>query len=501
LKDTEGRPVTMPPWVTNTDYCGTYNLFQGYALKVDDPGGSSGWTSDNAFCLSAVGDGWQVVLYIALAFWGFLTVVNLLAMFDLRKMGGGETVSGTVKAIAGQVATLIAVCTSFFLLLVAHRALYLLVQALAGGDLHGRVDALWDDNHAGAVSNAAQFALGHGGGIWDWIRTHIIQWIFGGDFPIDDTVGSFTWSAARSGLGAVDLIMVQGVGAIRFVVMSILVITAPLAWMAAGNQHTRPAFEFWLKEWLNLEGMAVFTAMGLAAYNHIIVCSTSTPNGSCERPAQDMLGQHLGESQYAFMLLAFTALISGPMLAYMWRIIGLILDFGVGAYKANYTRWRGFINFALDSAKVIGDAIPGPVGQVLSDAGETGRTLSNIVPGAPFTAGSNLPRDGDRGWLERRELKGDNASGEGGGGGGNMGSNSMATASNQATPQTAVNVSNSPNSAIQVNVQQLVQQAATSEATSASWGTGTAGEGAAGSSAAAGAAAGDAAEVAVVAAL
>ena len=394
----------MPPWQQDQGYC---NHASGLY------GGS--WTSDNVFCNGGAVSFWQTSLYIALAFWGFFTVLHLFTAFDIQH-SHGHALARAMQHLMRQVILFFIACGSFFLMLLAHQLVFLISNALVGGHLpQWRVDALWGAGYGDQVLKDTENSVSIN---CDWSPTNwgncladVGNWLSGGNVPNQNQIYGFTWAAIASGLGAIEDTILQATGSIRFLVMLLLVGSAPLAIIAGGFEHfKRSVFFRWLEMWLELEGLAILSAVAIACFERVVcpaagqssasVCSIGIAGGN------DSPINGIGKQQYAFLLLGFAGIICGLQVAYVWRFIGQIITIGTGMYQADYNRWVASAKAASNLASFI------PV--VGGDIKQAADSVMSVIPQANGYQGATM-----------RELppkkKDDDSSGGGSGNGGSGG--------------------------------------------------------------------------------
>ena len=184
----------MPPWQQDTGYCS-----KAGGIYAD------GWTSDTVFCMQGAVSFWQTCLYIALAFWGFFTVLQLFTAFDIQH-SHGHALARAMQHLMRQVILFFLACGSFFLMLLAHQLVWLLSNALVGGHLaQWRVDDLWGKNYGWQVTDDARNAVAINCSATDPLSciSNVLNWFSGSNMPGQNQVFGFTWSAIWYGLGYV----------------------------------------------------------------------------------------------------------------------------------------------------------------------------------------------------------------------------------------------------------------------------------------------------------
>src|SRR5579885_2595186 len=309
----------MPPWDFSTGsalatYCQAMDTYAKGGIGAYGVGGWNTWTSDNVFCLLGAGEFWKIALYIALAFWGFFTVLQLFTVFDIQH-AHGHALARAMQHLLGQVVIFFLALGSFFMLLLAHQLTWLIEDAIVGGNLPlWRVDAVWYGN-LGITSNGnptpgalliIQAAINSlGGATFDSSggsncgnsggsgQPNNCQSIFG--IPIGNIANGLTF---------VSNTILQGTGSIRFVVMLILLGIAPVAIICCGFRRFREAvFMRWLESWLELEGLALLTAFGVAAFEQVVCgarnlrCISSGPASAGTPTLPNFLGGGNGTTQ------------------------------------------------------------------------------------------------------------------------------------------------------------------------------------------------------------
>lgn len=371
----------MPPWQQDTSYCNSAG-----GIYAD------GWTSDTVFCMQGAVSFWQTCLYIALAFWGFFTVLQLFTAFDIQH-GHGHALARAMQHLMRQVILFFLACGSFFLMLLAHQLVFLISNALVGGHLpQWRVDALWGTGYGDQVLKDTEnsVAIKCDWNIMDWGNciANAENWASGGNVANQNQIYGATWSAIWYGLGETEATILQAVGSIRFAVMFLLLGSAPLAIVASGFEHfKRAVFNRWLELWLELEGLAILSALAIAGFQHGVCTQVKVQPGSTA-VCSIAVGDHPGgmrEQQYAFLLLAFAGIICGLQLAYVWRFIGQLITTGTDMYQADYNRWvanakaltnaASFIPFVGDEIKQTADNVMSVIPQANGYQGATMREL------------------------------------------------------------------------------------------------------------------------------
>lgn len=323
----------MPPWQTDTDYCKhAGGIYQ------------DGWTSDAVFCMSGAADFWKTSLYIAIAFWGFFTVLQLFTTFDIQ-YSYGHALGRAVQHLLRQIILFFLACGSFFMMLLFHQLIWLISNSFVGGGLaQWRVDDLWGRNFGVQIVTDARNSVGIkcDGQIQDWLNcvSNAINWASGGNQANQNQIYGVTWSSIWYGLGYVEDTILQAVGSIRFLAMLLLLGAAPLAIVAAGFQHFRHAvFMRWLELWLELEGLAVLSALAISGFSHVICPSVDILPGYIVCPIPiGTKPDGMREQQFAFLLVAFAGVICGTQLGYIWRFIGQIISVGTDMYQQDYNR-------------------------------------------------------------------------------------------------------------------------------------------------------------------
>jgi hypothetical protein len=266
----------MPPWNNDTGYC---DAMKGLS-----------WTSDSVFCLSGASTFWQTCLFIGLAFWGFFTVLQLFSAFDIQH-AHGQALGRTVTHLVRQVILLLLACASFFLLMLVHQLVYLICNSLVGKELPPwRVDDLWLGDGGQNVLLALRIQLD--APYANNPLLNICNIFSGGNCGFGQPqVGGNTFFQIAQGVGFLANMMLQSTGAIRFVIMLVLLGAAPLAIITAGFPHLRErVFRLWLTKWLELEGLAIVAALGLAAFQAVLC----TGPGGCAQftQVQIKIGDH-----------------------------------------------------------------------------------------------------------------------------------------------------------------------------------------------------------------
>ncbi len=377
----------MPPWDFSTGsalatYCQAMDTYAKGGIGAYGVGGWNTWTSDNVFCLLGAGEFWKIALYIALAFWGFFTVLQLFTVFDIQH-AHGHALARAMQHLLGQVVIFFLALGSFFMLLLAHQLTWLIEDAIVGGNLPlWRVDAVWYGNLGITSSNghvtpgaldiitAAQNAIGAPSG--DAASsggsncasqggnnvTLGCQSIFG--IPLSNILFALAFTGQT---------ILQGTGAIRFVVMLVLVGIAPVAIVCSGFHRFRMAvFTRWLEAWLELEGLAILTAFGIAGFEWVI-CGDSNldclkPLSTSQNPVVPGSLNGMSPMEAVFLMLGFVGVVAGLQIAYIWRLLGNMLTMGTDMYQAQYNRdvaeskanqnkWLGGLELIGDFANVI----------------------------------------------------------------------------------------------------------------------------------------------------
>ncbi|HEX6778955.1 MAG TPA: hypothetical protein VF099_12180, partial [Ktedonobacterales bacterium] len=457
----------MPPWSVPTNYCnamaGDKAASQPGWPDIKVYGGS--WTSDNVFCMAGAAGFWQTCLYIALAFWGFFTVLQLFTTFDIQH-GHGHALARAIQHLMRQVILFCLACGSFFLMLLVHQLTWLMENAIVGGGLdQWRVDGIWAGTAttpgASQVMAEALQAIGQPN-FWQNISggTSSAPWNFN-----DPSIFSNTLPQIWSGLGFVQMTVLQATGSIRFVVMFLLVGVAPLAIISSSFHPLRHAvFQRWLNLWLELEGLALLTALGVTAFSRSMC---GTPGLQClntnllqiledllagKQPPQ-VLTANMGPMQFAFLMLGFAAIVCGLQLGYIWNLIGNMLSMGTEMYQAQYN--RDVANAKADSNILsgvleVGGAIASAVG--FPEVGVPAMMVGGAISNASNTAQSAIPQangygnGGTMGALPEMSGAfqdagggGDGSSDGSGGGGGGGGGGSGGPVAFLGRPQTTQN--------------------------------------------------------------
>lgn len=383
----------MPPWQQDTSYCKSAG-----GIYAD------GWTSDTVFCMSGAVSFWQTCLYIALAFWGFFTVLQLFTAFDIQH-GHGHALARAMQHLMRQIIIFFIACGSFFMLLLAHQLVWLLSNSLVGGGLpQWRVDALWGKQYGWQVADDARNSVAIPCSNPLNCISDIINWFSGSNQPGQNQDFGFTWSAIWYALGYVEDTILQAVGSIRFLVMLLLVGSAPLAIVASGFDHFKRAVFFrWLELWLELEGLAILSALAIAGFNHVICPATGSalgPNASVCVIDTTHKPDGMREQQYAYLLLGFAGIICGLQLGYIWRFIGQLITIGTNMYQQDYNRIVSSAKAAANVPGFLGDVggiILGGIGVVtgqpeLIAAGAAVAGIGNAVSSTAQAGMSTIPQ-------------------------------------------------------------------------------------------------------------
>jgi hypothetical protein len=213
---------------------------------------------------------WQTCLFIGLAFWGFFTVIQLFSAFDIQH-AHGQALGRTMNHLLRQMILLLLACASFFLMMLVHQLVYLICNSLVGKELPAwRVDDLWLGDGGQNVLMALRIQLDApyaNSPLLDLCNT-----FSGGNCGFGQPqIGGNSFFQIAQGIGFLLNMMLQATGAIRFVIMLVLLGAAPLAIMCAGFSHLRErVFRLWLTKWLELEGFAIVAALGLAAFQSVL---------------------------------------------------------------------------------------------------------------------------------------------------------------------------------------------------------------------------------------
>ncbi len=469
----------MPPWVPPNDYC---NNMSGTVASgpsggwpaIKTFGGS--WTSDNVFCMAGAATFWQTCLYIAIAFWGFFTVLQLFTTFDIQH-SYGHALGRAVQHLLRQIILFFLACGSFFMMLLVHQLVWLIENAVVGGGIdQWRVDGIWlgTVDHPGAtqIMMFAQLAMGTPG---------FFDWVGGGNWAGTPSIFTNTLPQIFYGLGSVQDTLLQATGSIRFVVMLLLVGTAPLAIISSGfHQFRTMVFRRWLELWLELEGLAILTALAISGFARVgcgqpnlgrcltsdnirkflqSLISSMGPGGNTKPDISIIFPNLKGmdSMQLIFLMLAFTAIICGLQLAYIWNLIGNLITMGTGMYEASYNR-------GVATAKAGENAVAGALeigGAILSVAGAPEVGIPMMIGGAAVksvgdTAMSAIPQANGYGGNTMAALPdhsgsfqdvagggGDGGSGgDGGGGGGGSGGPYAMLSGGPPNTTTRTNISN-----------------------------------------------------------
>jgi hypothetical protein len=427
----------LPPWSAPTDYCtsmagiwftnstagnvtATNKLF-GLDAKINsgpwgdysDPQSSTtSWTSDNVFCMASAATFWQTCLFIALAFWGFFTVLQLFSTLDIRH-GHGHTMARSVNLVLRHMVVLILAISSFFLMLLAHQLLFLIVDTLAGGNLgQWRVDSLWVPGFAKYGDQSVNNVVG--GNVYMVLDTthtmvaqstpftNVINALSNGNAPNQDNILGTAFGQLYNAIVPLQETMNQGWPMIDFLITFLLTCTAPIAIVFATFEYTRPAFNLWLKSATELVGLALITAAGVGIFQHLIC------NGQACNPFRDYNnGQYQsGDDSYydnpnfplhnisrttlAWLFLGFSGLVVGLEIAYMWRLVSSFISFGTSASQADYDRgsagWKMLLNALPLIGALVGASVGVAVGGVAA-AGEAGESVGGgMIEGAATNA-------------------------------------------------------------------------------------------------------------------
>lgn len=409
----------LPPWSPPTDYCtsmagvpmsNTGNSYPYPPMKAfgfpfnwsqhqgsiagiipgwwQDPNNSTyTWTSDNVFCMSAASDFWKTCLFIALAFWGFFTVLQLFSTLDIRH-GHGQTMARAVTLMLRQFIVLILAVFSFFLILLLHQLLFLIVNTLLNNSLaQWRVDSLWVPGVPDATA-AKSFnqALGVGGpalGLLEDAQKAFTTSNVGTNFVNAVTNGNaagqnqFLGTAAGQLFNA--LIPIEQTldfawPMIDFLITFLLTGTAPLAIVFVGFEYTKPAFNLWIRSATELAGLTLLSAAALSLYSALgfSVCSTSHSIACVSNTG-------INAQSYAWLMLGLGGLVGGLEVAYIWRLVGNLINFGTSASQAEYNRDVGMIKAVLNAVGFLATAFGGAVGLIGGTAAAAaGGTISAV---------------------------------------------------------------------------------------------------------------------------
>jgi hypothetical protein len=187
---------------------------------------------------------------------------------------------------------------------------------------------------------------------------------------------------------------------IRFVVLLLLVGVAPLCIIFSNFRYTRAlVFERWLKMWLELEGLAIVTALGIAAFENVM-CGSATLN--CLDSSNGQINGSvnpwgIGAMQYAFLLLGFTTVVCGLQIVYLYNFMGQLIGLGTQMYQAQYNR-------DMSAVKAVVNLVTSVAGMAAAGAGapEVGAAVSlsantalSAIPQANGYVGSTAGSPGD----------------------------------------------------------------------------------------------------------
>lgn len=327
----------MPPWSFPSAFCNAINGSVqwtgtgGTDLKGAVPDG------DYAFCTSWTIDVWQTCLYIGLAFWVFMTALNVLHSFEWGELSG-YSLQRLLKVIAHQVGWLLAALASFYLLLLAHQFVYMIVRIFVSYTSTANIDSgpqgipQW---HTDAIWARYQWMLTD-------VQNHIVwdQSCHNGEVactvspPMDPSKVAFlgyTWDWVQNALGDLAGWLPSAILASRFVMMLIVIGTAPIAFIARCHQLTRGLFRHWLTFWLELEAMSLVGALGILVYatlehplpwDHLNDSNFAWENisGSTSQQLSDAYVASIKNANY--IRLTLVALIGGAAIAFLVRAVG-----------------------------------------------------------------------------------------------------------------------------------------------------------------------------------
>jgi len=389
---------TLPPFgdPSALSYCQL--VMHPSAIIETDPSGYTtanwflpGLTEDTLFCQNWTGELWRLMLYLALLLWAFLTATEILASFRLQEWAGFR-LSEVAKVVGRQLAILLAACCSFALLLLAHQVLWAGINAVLGlqhpdincypvstsrtavcttpdntwrvADLWGRLHTLIDTSQTTANQMDPNAGLSSP---------------FGGNLPDDSGPFGLTWGQIFGGLGSLETFVDSTIQPIRFVALFVAVVTAPLGILAYSSPVTRRFCFIWLEMWVEIEALALGTALVIACYQEM-------------HGYLDASGTTLSER--AYILLGLTGLACGANLAFLWKIIGQFLTQISGWYQQQYQRHRQLVGIGVQAAVGVvglvatiatdGLALPFVVAAegLVSGAEELGAPPGGATPGA-----------------------------------------------------------------------------------------------------------------------
>ncbi len=442
----------MPPWTLPTEYCtsmagiwwdGSPNatasnklfgldangatLF-GHQPDFDGKLSTTSWTSDNVFCMTGAAQFWETCLFIALAFWGFFTVLQLFKALDIRH-GHGHTMAQTVNIMLRHIVVLILAISSFFLMLLLHQLLFLIVQTIVGGNLpQWRLDSLWvpgftepsrqvaAGGNVAAILSATQVLVSNSD-----IFTNIINAFSNGNAAGQNQILGTTFGQLFNAIPSLEGTLLQGWPIIDFFITYLLTCIAPIAIVFMAFEYTRPAFNLWLKSATELAGMTLLSAATVGVCQHLL----------CGGQACNLLGgqqdyythpsspaYHVGPATLAWLFLAFGGVAVGLEIAYMWRLVGSLINFGVSASQAEYNRVVGEVKAILNAVGFLGTAFGGVIGLIggtvaaqrigntVSAAGNavynTGQGVMSMIPQGNGTTLAPLPPYTERGLANSR---------------------------------------------------------------------------------------------------
>ncbi len=467
----------LPPWSFPTDYCtsmaGTYfrgdtpddtmnklfglnagnwqNIMNGcsgssndpcWGVSIDPAHSTLSWTSDNVFCTPGAAQFWETCLFIALAFWGFFTVLQLFSTLDIRH-AHGHSMARAVNLVLRQVIVLILAIFSFFLMLLAHQLLFLVVDTMVGGNLgQWRLDSLWvpgfnqygDTNDNNVVGGNVYMILAATKTIVSQSNpiTNFLNALSNGQSNNQPDILGTTFGQLFNAIPQLQTAMNQGWPMIDFLITLLLTCTAPLAIVFMGFEYTRPAFNLWVKSATELVGLTLITAAAVGVYQHLVcgggkACNIFADNGYNGDPNQwfksyyhdgSFLFHDMGPTTIAWLFLGFSGLVVGLEIAYMWRLVGNFINFGTSASQAEYNRdvaaWKMALNAIGFLTTLVGGAIgliggtagATLVGGIVSDVGNgisnTGQGVMSMIPQAGGGTMAALPAYSDRGLASSR---------------------------------------------------------------------------------------------------
>lgn len=362
----------MPPWSFPQSYCQSIDSSLT-SYSSTSLGAKTVLDAQYAFCASWTNTIWQTSLYIAVAFWVFVTALNVLHSFEWGDLTG-YSLQRLIKVIAHQVWWLLAALASFYLLLLAEQFVYLVAHiftAFLGGN-QWHTDAITWNQYGSMINDTASYiqwdqSCHSGPGVCSsppFGTQDIFLLGFKRDWVIQSLQDLAGWLP--------NLIL-----AVRFVMMLIIIGSAPIAFIARCHHITRGLFRHWFTFWLELEAMSLVGALGIVVYhslqgplNQLNLFNTSNWNG------WDNVHTDKGTLQNAeFLRLTLVALIGGVAFAFIMRAVGNFV-----------TTMMGFFTTQKNAENAEGAQIAGGIG-IGAALVFTGIALAPLTAGGSIAAG------------------------------------------------------------------------------------------------------------------